>query len=660
MGGKTELAIFRPKQWIIILLCSFSITICSGQEASTETVRQLLEKGDKLYTKGNYEKAIELYQSISDSLKNDLYIEKRIGVSLIKLERYEEALPILNHLSSGSDTIDIYVDYSLALCLHNMGRYDDAIKMYEKCLQYIEKKSVGSGKDEINKRIMQCKFWKKISGTSLDVTITRLDSSINSPYPDYGCKILASGTTLIFTSRRKSNIPVANLILRPAEQIYLSKLTSGKWGKAEKSDPGITSSVNNAVAGISNSENKVYLYNDVNSGDIMQVEFNGKFSKPEFPEGDINTAGFTESSITVKEKGDVCFFVSNRTDLQNFGGKDIFMAELDSGKYWRKIKNTGPIVNSRYDEDFVFWSDEDTALYFSSNRENSVGGYDIFICRPGPDGNFLPPQNIGLPINTPLDDISFYKKGDKAWYSTTYRDNKEDIFEIGYHRQNFDSKWNNISISAVQKIDSFKIIKNIFFHNGKDDIDKNDSSILQLVNVLKNTTGAKIKLSGHSDWVGDEKVNDLLSFNRAKKLAELLVANGVDPKMLVIDFLGEKQPVTDTVFYSDSLLQLALQYNRLVKISILQQGIPYLTVENNGVAHSPGKPEPQYAIMIYLSEKPVRFFTDDTEIKEDYSEKDKLYFYHSRYSSSMQEVKKTYEMLKKKYNDVYMYTLNFY
>jgi len=44
-------------------------------------------------------------------------------------------------------------------------------------------------------------------------------------------------------------------------------------------------------------------------------------------------------------------------------------------------------------------------MYFASDGENSIGGYDIFITRFIPSTNtFLTPENIGMPFNSPYND----------------------------------------------------------------------------------------------------------------------------------------------------------------------------------------------------------------------------------------------------------------
>lgn len=52
---------------------------------------------------------------------------------------------------------------------------------------------------------------------------------------------------------------------------------------------------------------------------------------------------------------------------------------------------------------YPFLMPDGTTLYFASDGDQSIGGYDIFVTNRGEDG-FLEPQNIGMPYNSPFND----------------------------------------------------------------------------------------------------------------------------------------------------------------------------------------------------------------------------------------------------------------
>ena len=52
---------------------------------------------------------------------------------------------------------------------------------------------------------------------------------------------------------------------------------------------------------------------------------------------------------------------------------------------------------------FPFLLSDGMTLYYASDGEGSLGGYDIYVTRNDGD-RYLNPQNIGMPYNSPLDD----------------------------------------------------------------------------------------------------------------------------------------------------------------------------------------------------------------------------------------------------------------
>ncbi len=95
-------------------------------------------------------------------------------------------------------------------------------------------------------------------------------------------------------------------------------------------------------------------------------------------------------------------------DLQGtLGGKDIWLATYDKRKRtWANPVNLGALVNTKGDELFPFIHD-DGYLYFSSDGQPGMGGYDLFRVKVGEDG--LPTgeaENLKAPLNSPGDDFN--------------------------------------------------------------------------------------------------------------------------------------------------------------------------------------------------------------------------------------------------------------
>lgn len=77
---------------------------------------------------------------------------------------------------------------------------------------------------------------------------------------------------------------------------------------------------------------------------------------------------------------------------------DIFRM-VRTGSGWGVPERLGLTVNSGADELFVTL-DSDGNLYFGSDREGGMGGWDIYVARPDGNGGFLPAENLGAPVNS--------------------------------------------------------------------------------------------------------------------------------------------------------------------------------------------------------------------------------------------------------------------
>lgn len=121
-------------------------------------------------------------------------------------------------------------------------------------------------------------------------------------------------------------------------------------------------------------------------------------TKTDRKEGHVGVIHFPKGS-------NVIYFSSYGSSTKT--GKDIYRATILDGEFIDVKKVEGP-VNTNFDEDFPFMHPDGETLYFASKGHNSMGGYDIFMCKLDKStGTWLPPVNLDFAINTPDDDL-FY------------------------------------------------------------------------------------------------------------------------------------------------------------------------------------------------------------------------------------------------------------
>ena len=87
---------------------------------------------------------------------------------------------------------------------------------------------------------------------------------------------------------------------------------------------------------------------------------------------------------------------------------------------------------------------------------------------------------------------------------------------------------------------------NLEFETAKDIIkEESKPSLDELAAVLLKKTTWKLEIAGHTDNVGDDDKNMVLSKKRAESLKSYLVSKGVEATRLNTLFFGETKPIAD-------------------------------------------------------------------------------------------------------------------
>lgn len=137
----------------------------------------------------------------------------------------------------------------------------------------------------------------------------------------------------------------------------------------------------------------------------------GKWSNPENVAA-INT-DFHDRMPSISQDGKVLFFSSDRPGGK--GADDIWMSEFnEETSSWGEPKNIGDVNTSASEVTPALHSDM-TTLYFTSNRDGGVGGYDIYFTQSlsrleNPAASDMTAKgwakvlNLGKPFNSEFDD----------------------------------------------------------------------------------------------------------------------------------------------------------------------------------------------------------------------------------------------------------------
>jgi len=204
------------------------------------------------------------------------------------------------------------------------------------------------------------------------------------------------------------------------DDIYYTIFKDNKWQKPKKIGSKINTTASDIMGCLSPSGTELYFFREVRSTyDIFVSKMNKrkKWLAPEKLGPEINTKD-NEVYPFITADGNTMLFSSDRPG--GYGGYDIYMSEKRSNGEWGPPINLGSDVNSDKDEVCPVLLPDGT-LYFSSDGQGTMGGFDIFMTTISDDGLWTKPENMGYPLNTAFDDLNFTittPDGKKGYYSS--------------------------------------------------------------------------------------------------------------------------------------------------------------------------------------------------------------------------------------------------
>lgn len=205
---------------------------------------------------------------------------------------------------------------------------------------------------------------------------------------------------------------------------YLGQKPPGKTAKIFA--PGIVSTLEMPeMCAAFTADGKEFYYNAQHKNRwsiFLTRETNGRWTKPKplaF------TSGYTDRDFTMSPDGQKIYFGSNRPREKNekpLDALDIYRTERISGIVWSEPKNLGKVVNSNLGENYPSVANNGN-LYFFSSRSDSFGGCDIYIAR-YTNGGYLPPENLGSAVNSDRNDWDSFIAPDESFiiFSSQNRD----------------------------------------------------------------------------------------------------------------------------------------------------------------------------------------------------------------------------------------------
>ena len=306
---------------------------------------------------------------------------------------------------------------------------------------------------------------------------------------------------------------------------------------------------------------------------VSLLQDDGQWGKPFGLGPQINTPRIDRSPFMHPDMKTLYFCSEGHGSL---GGTDVFVStRLDERSWtkWSEPVNMGKIINTAGNDCWYKISTDGALAYFSKreNKQNDIVQLTIpEKYRPQPiatiTGKITDTQ--GAPVTTMIrwEDLGtqrlvghtqtrpedgsyfivlpegknygYYVYNDKLFPSSASIDLRD--------TKQFVNVENNITVTTIEEmVEQQKPIalNNLFFDTGKWVLLPASIAELNRVATIIRQQGKKVEISGHTDNVGDDESNRILSENRANAVRDYLVSVGIKSELLVPRGYGETRPV---------------------------------------------------------------------------------------------------------------------
>ncbi|WP_316821730.1 OmpA family protein [Pedobacter gandavensis] len=395
----------------------------------------LERKGNSEYDKYAFINSREYYIQVAKKGKASDELLIKLGNSYYFNADYAQGAEWYGKLLLQNPEPSPEIWYRYALCLKSTGDYQRSDAMME---QFYKRKG-----EDYRARLFSVNrdYLKEIEMQSGSFEIEK--APFNSTSSDFAPMFYKDG--LVISSNREKpglekNIHVWNN--NYFNDLYLvDPADKGKHPKVRAFDKRINTKFHESTVAFTKDFNTIYFtrnnyFNQVYKNDTEGVnrlklfradQVSGKWVIKELP---FNSDAYSVAhpSLSLDEK--TLYFSSDMPG--GYGQADIYKVAITAEGYG-KPTNLGPMINTEGRETFPFIS-KSGKLFFSSDGHVGLGGLDVFVSEFDKDLNFAEAYNLGKPVNSKDDDLSFIiDDEEKTGYFASNRDNEvsdDDIYTV--------------------------------------------------------------------------------------------------------------------------------------------------------------------------------------------------------------------------------------
>lgn len=397
--------------FLVVFLFSLSHQL-AAQVSDVDKKRQAKE----FISHERYQQALAVLNSSTNLRRHDKEARLLMAVSYYQTNQLDAALRLLNELTTDGRSPYPECWLYLAKIYHSRHQFAEATDHYKTYLRSLFPNH--PHRRMVIEEIRRCSNGLQLMFQAAPAVVENLGRTVNTPEDEFAP--VASPTRsdrLYFSAIRQQNTGgPRDAYGRPDPQwgryfsdMYVTEVSHGQWSAASPMNYLLNSPRHDVLLGFDDQGQALYFYKGWNmtQGEIVvdtfrEIEARRLSSTPLVgplqPQQGDNYPVFYQDTLVI--------FASNRPG--GHGGWDLYKSVRKKGR-WSPPINLGPTVNTPFDETTPFLAHDGRTLYFSSNdSQKSLGGLDVFKTHFVPKlQQWLPPANVGLPINSAGDDSHF-------------------------------------------------------------------------------------------------------------------------------------------------------------------------------------------------------------------------------------------------------------
>jgi outer membrane protein OmpA-like peptidoglycan-associated protein len=575
------------------------------QQASAQ--EQFYRAGSKYFEEGLYRQAIREFNNDQNASKNRDLLMKRM-ISYYESNNLTAAKSDISSLLSfrkKDDQLFLYI----AKIYHCELNFDKAIEYYKEYLRRTPQSDVL--RPFVISEIKRCASGLGLKYFDQQAFVENMGSDINSIYDEIDPVQSPNFLDRYYFS---SNRPTAEGGRRNKQGIkdneygtyfldmFSAELVNGKWSQAKPLNTLLNTAKHERILDFSTDGSVLYFL---------------KGDSPDEAEIFIDTFSVTADEIyppkfdspVLGEKGDVYLHFYNDSTIVfaskrkgGYGGYDLYVC-YQRNNYWSLPKNLGPNVNGPFDEVSPFVTNDGLVLYFSSNRLESMGGFDVFKTSfSTEDEQWTEPENLKIGINSASNDI-YYRiaaDGQSAYFSSDRKSGigNQDLYKAYLKQQELGQLAYNPILpflandQSTGKIASNKeagfqengteaqsnlpedvktkefVLEPLFYGNDENLFTvSNQKNLDNIINILTIYPSAKIEIESHSLPESQIAYELYFSIKRAEKISEYLKEKGISEKRIMLRGFGANYPLV-SLENSAQAGNLAERLNRRLEVKI--------------------------------------------------------------------------------------------